>query len=165
MILDAHAPTQSPASEAAQSSASMGSDATGAAEPDGAAVAATPPRPDSPAAAARARDAAIADSILRLVAVRGPERSICPSEAAREVAAAEGRADWHRLMGNVRRIAGRLQREGRVESLRKGRPAAADVRGVIRLRAPADVARPAPSHPAPGFQAAEAAPADPVGPA
>ena len=97
--------------------------------------AAVPTRPLSPAAAAaRARDAAIAESILRLVAERGPARSICPSEAAREVAAAEGRAEWHPLMGNVRRIAGLLQAQGRVEILRKGRPAAADVRGVIRLR-------------------------------
>lgn len=97
--------------------------------------AASPPRPLSPAAAAaRARDTAIAGSILRLVAARGPAASICPSEAAREVAAAEGRAEWHTLMGNVRRIAGRLQDEGRVQILRKGRPAPADVRGVIRLR-------------------------------
>lgn len=96
---------------------------------------AAPPRPLSPAAAAaRARDTAIAESILRLVAARGPAASICPSEAAREVAAAEGRAEWHTLMGNVRRIAGRLQDEGRVQILRKGRPAPADVRGVIRLR-------------------------------
>lgn len=86
-----------------------------------------------PAAVDSARDAAIADSILRLVAERGP-RSICPSDAARAVAQAEGRADWQRLLGSVRRIAGRLQSEGRVQILRKGRPAAADVRGVIRLR-------------------------------
>ena len=102
--------------------------------PDAAAVA----RPASPTAtAARERDAAIAGSILRLVAERGPTRSICPSEAAREVAGGEGLAEWHRLMGNVRRVAGRLQAEGRVEILRKGKPAPADVRGVIRLRQPA----------------------------
>ena len=103
----------------------------------GATAAVVAPRPASPAMqAAWARDAAIVASILRLVAERGPSRSICASEAAREVAQAEGRADWHLLMGNVRRIAGLLQAEGRVEILRKGRPAAADVRGVIRLRQP-----------------------------
>ncbi|MGI4976738.1 MAG: DUF3253 domain-containing protein, partial [Janthinobacterium lividum] len=95
-------------------------------------------------------------SILRLVAARGPAASICPSEAAREVAAAEGRAEWHTLMGNVRRIAGRLQDEGRVQILRKGRPAPADVRGVIRLRlappggVPGGVETPAPEDPGDG---------------
>ncbi len=117
----------------------------------GAAEAVVASRPASPAMqAARAHDAAIMASILRLVAERGPSRSICPSEAAREVAQAEGRADWHLLMGNVRRIAGRLQAEGRVEILRKGRPVAADVRGVIRLRQPgAEVAPDASSSPDP----------------
>ncbi len=122
--------------EAAAGASEAGASEAGASE-IGAAGAVVAPRPASPATqAAWARDAAIVASILRLVAERGPSRSICPSEAAREVAQAEGRADWHLLMGNVRRIAGLLQAEGRVEILRKGRPAAADVRGVIRLRQP-----------------------------
>ena len=135
--------------------------------PDASTPAPTPapaPRPGPPASA-RARDAAIAASILRLVAERGPARSICPSEAAREVAAGEGLAEWHRLMGNVRRVAGVLQAEGRVEILRKGRPAAADVRGVIRLRQPASAGPASPAdhgpHPDPVPHDA-AAPADPA---
>ncbi len=149
--------------EAARSSDCAGSDPDLAALPDGAKEAA-PTRPGSPAAvAARARDAAIAASILRLVAERGPARSICPSEAAREVAAAEGLEEWHRLMGNVRRIAGSLQAEGRVEILRKGRTAAADVRGVIRLRQPPAATDLAPPDPEP--HAAAASPAEPAVPA
>ena len=89
----------------------------------------------TPAALARLRDESIAEAILRLTGERAPDRSICPSEAARDVAAAAGRTDWPALMGNVRRIALRLQAAGEVEILRKGRPVPADqVRGVIRLR-------------------------------
>jgi hypothetical protein len=75
-------------------------------------------------------EARIAGEILRLVAERGPDRSICPSEAARALA-----PDWQRLMGPVRRVAIGLARQGRIEILRKGRPVPeAEVRGVIRLR-------------------------------
>lgn len=73
---------------------------------------------------------AIEATVLRLVEERGPVKSICPSEAARALA-----ADWHALMGPVRRVAVRLAQAGRIEILRKGRPVdPADVRGVIRLR-------------------------------
>ncbi len=149
MVPDAQAPTHMPDPEAAPLPATV--------EPGAAAS-----RPGSPAAVrARARDASIAGSILRLVAERGPARSICPSEAAREVASAEGLAEWHGLMGNVRRIAGRLQAEGRLEILRKGRPAPADVRGVIRLRQPATAAPLAP-HLDPGPHDVAADPAEPA---
>lgn len=70
--------------------------------------------------------------ILRLVAERGPGRSICPSEAARALD-----PDWRPLLGRVREAALRLLAAGRIEILRKGRPVEpAAVRGVIRLRAP-----------------------------
>jgi len=76
---------------------------------------------------------AIAATILRLTAARGPAKSICPSEVARAL----GGADWRPLMGAVRAAAAGLAREGRVEILRKGRPVAPEaMRGVIRLRAP-----------------------------
>lgn len=75
-------------------------------------------------------------TILRLVAARGPGRSICPSEAARALD-----PDWRRLMTATRRAAIRLALAGRIEILRKGRPVAPEgVRGVIRLRAPPDPA-------------------------
>ena len=73
---------------------------------------------------------AIEAAVLRLVLARGPDKSICPSEAAREVA-----PEWQPLMGPVRRVAIRLAQAGRIEILRKGKPVdPASVRGVIRLR-------------------------------
>jgi hypothetical protein len=81
-------------------------------------------------------DAAIAAAILRLTAARGPERSICPSEVARDLA---GGLDgpWRPLMGRVRTQAKHLARDGQVDILRKGRPLPAGEapHGVIRLRA------------------------------
>ncbi len=75
---------------------------------------------------------AIREAILALVAERGAEKSICPSEAARALDA-EG---WRSLMTRVRREAVRLAQEGRIEILRKGKPVdpGAEIRGVIRLR-------------------------------
>jgi len=77
---------------------------------------------------------AIAAEILRQVADRGAEKSICPSEVARALAP---EADaWRRLLGPVRAAAIALAREGRIAVLRKGRPVdpGQPVRGVIRLR-------------------------------
>ncbi len=78
---------------------------------------------------------AVAAAILHLVDARGPDKSICPSEAARSLA-----EDWQSLLGDVRRAAVSLAKAGRIEILRKGRPIDPDtVHGVIRLRArPAD---------------------------
>jgi len=79
--------------------------------------------------------AAIETAILALTQARGATRSICPSEVARAL----GGADWRPLMGPVRKAAAGLAQAGRVEILRKGRPIApAAMRGVIRLRAPAE---------------------------
>ncbi len=74
----------------------------------------------------------VARAILALVDARGPDRSICPSEAARILA--DGDA-WRGRLTDVRREAVRLAREGRIAILRKGKPIDPDeVRGVIRLR-------------------------------
>ncbi len=68
--------------------------------------------------------------ILRLTTDRGADKSICPSEVARALA-----ADWRPLLGPVRRTAARLAGAGRIDVLRKGRRIdPADARGVIRLR-------------------------------
>jgi hypothetical protein len=77
---------------------------------------------------------AIAAEILRQTAERGADKSICPSEVARALAPEE--EAWRRLLGPVRAAAIRLAREGRIEVLRKGKPAdpAGEIRGVIRLR-------------------------------
>ena len=78
----------------------------------------------------RPSEQAIEATLLRLVADRGPEKSICPSEVARLLA-----PEWQALMSAVRRVAVRLAQAGRIEILRKGKPVeAGDVRGVIRLR-------------------------------
>ncbi len=79
-------------------------------------------------------DAAITETLLRLIADRGSGKSICPSEVARALAPDE--ATWRPLMHRVRHAALALQAEGRLDILRKGKPVPADqVRGVIRLRA------------------------------
>lgn len=92
-----------------------------------------PPIPDAtPAEAAKpGQHSALETTILALAAAAGPEKSICPSEAARAMAP----EDWRPLMTATRRAALRLQAAGRIAILRKGKPVAAeDVRGVIRLR-------------------------------
>ncbi|MGX9962674.1 DUF3253 domain-containing protein [Roseomonas sp. F4] len=79
---------------------------------------------------------AITAEILRQTAARGPAKSICPSEVAKALAPEE--EAWRRLMGPIRAAAIRLARAGQVEVLRKGKPVSpeAEIRGVIRLRAP-----------------------------
>ncbi|MCU0889646.1 MAG: DUF3253 domain-containing protein [Rubritepida sp.] len=78
------------------------------------------------------RDALRAE-ILRLTALRGPEKSICPSEVARALAP----EDWRRHMTAVRAAAAELSAAGAVQILRKGKPIAPEaMHGVIRLRQP-----------------------------
>lgn len=68
--------------------------------------------------------------ILRQTALRGAEKSICPSEVARALS-----PEWQGLLGTVRGVAVRLAEAGRIDILRKGRPIEpAAMRGVIRLR-------------------------------
>jgi hypothetical protein len=81
----------------------------------------------------------IAGIILDLTRARGGAKSICPSEAARALAADAGVAAWQSFMKPVRQAAIQLARAGKIEILRKGKPVALppptdDVRGVIRLR-------------------------------
>ena len=81
-------------------------------------------------------DAAITETMLRLVAERGAGKSICPSEVARAVGKARDE-DWHPLMQPVRRAAVRLAHDGRVVILRKGKPADPDdFKGIYRLTVP-----------------------------
>lgn len=73
----------------------------------------------------------VEDIILELTAARGPEKSICPSEAARRMG-----ENWQSHLTAVRRAAIRLAEAGLVQILRKGQVVAepAGVKGVIRLR-------------------------------
>jgi hypothetical protein len=76
------------------------------------------------------------DAILALVAERGPDRTACPSEAARAVGG-DHPDGWGPLMQPIRRIAVRLAQEGRIVITRKGRPVDPDdFRGVYRLGLP-----------------------------
>jgi hypothetical protein len=82
-----------------------------------------------------ADDSRCETAILALLAARDPGRSICPSEAARRVAAETG-GDWRALMPAVRAAADRLRALGDIEITQRGREiaAATTAHGPIRLR-------------------------------
>ena len=65
-------------------------------------------------------------------AARGPEKTICPSEAARTLA---GAGDFRPYMEPVRDAAAKLADAGRIEVTQKGEPVKiGEARGPIRLR-------------------------------
>jgi hypothetical protein len=85
----------------------------------------------------------LAGEILRLVAERGPGKSICPTEAARQFAEARRRPKdppdlWRKYLPAVRQQAKNLARQGRIVILRRGRPVDPNlpVKGVVRLALP-----------------------------
>ncbi|MEH3147298.1 MAG: DUF3253 domain-containing protein [Methylobacterium frigidaeris] len=82
-------------------------------------------------------DELIAETLLRLVAERGADKTVCPSEVARALGGPHPDG-WGPLMQPVRRQAVRLMKQGRVAILRKGRPVEDpdDFRGVYRLSLP-----------------------------
>ena len=73
------------------------------------------------------------EAILRLARERGPDKTICPSDAARAV----GGDDWRDLMDDARETARDLARRGEVEITQKGQVLDPDAtwRGPIRIRA------------------------------
>jgi hypothetical protein len=74
------------------------------------------------------------DAILDLIAERGPEKTICPSEAARALA---GEGDFRPYMDPVRHAAAQLAKAGRIEVTQKGEPVTVgEARGPIRLGSP-----------------------------
>ncbi len=75
----------------------------------------------------------IETTLLRLIGERGPDKTICPSEAAIAIAGKEGEA-WGAMMPQVRRVAVRLANEGRIVVTRKGKAVDPnDFKGVYRL--------------------------------
>jgi Protein of unknown function (DUF3253) len=75
-------------------------------------------------------------AILSLVGARGPDKTICPSEAARALGG-DHPDGWGPLMQPLRRTAVRLAKEGRIIITRKGRIVDPDdFRGVYRLGLP-----------------------------
>ncbi|HZE47427.1 MAG TPA: DUF3253 domain-containing protein, partial [Xanthobacteraceae bacterium] len=79
--------------------------------------------------------ALIEEAMLRLVAERGLDKTVDPSDVARRVAG-DGPDQWGRIMQPLRRIAVRLAKEGRLVIYRKGKPADPDdFKGIYRLGA------------------------------
>ena len=82
------------------------------------------------------RRADLEPALLRLIAERGAQRTVCPSEVAR-AGGGDHPDGWGPLMQPVRRLAVRLMKEGRVLILRRGRPVDPDdFKGVYRLSLP-----------------------------
>jgi hypothetical protein len=81
------------------------------------------------------RDAALEAAILDLLAERGRDKTICPSEAAKLVGGKADRRDWEGLMEPARAAARRLVAQGRIVITQGGRvvdPSTA--KGAIRLK-------------------------------
>ncbi len=86
-----------------------------------------------------AKRAGVEDMILALCGERGPEKTICPTDAAKAYAAARGEDDlgWRNWLTHARAAAVGLARQGRLVIYRKGKPADPDdFRGVYRLGLP-----------------------------
>ena len=80
-------------------------------------------------------DAALEAAILELLAERGREKTICPSEAAKRVGGREARHDWEALMEPARAAARRLVAAGRVVITQRGRVVdGSTAKGPIRLK-------------------------------
>ena len=80
-------------------------------------------------------DAQLEAAILGLLAERGRDKTICPSEAAKIVGGKDSRHDWESLMEPARAAARRLVSSGRIVITQKGSvvdPSTA--KGPIRLR-------------------------------
>ena len=95
--------------------------------------------PKSPKPADRPERLPLEETILRLCAERGAEKSICPTDAAKAFAQARGEDDlgWRNWLTQVRSTAVGMARQGRLIIYRKGKPADPDdFRGVYRLGLP-----------------------------
>jgi hypothetical protein len=80
-------------------------------------------------------DTQLEAAILELLAERGRDKTICPSEAAKQVGGKDTRHDWETLMEPARAAARRLVAAGRIVITQKGNivdPSTA--KGPIRLR-------------------------------
>jgi hypothetical protein len=83
----------------------------------------------------------LAETLVALCAQAGPQRTLCPTDAAKAFAEARGEdaLGWRSHLQEVRREAVRLAHEGRLVIYRKGKPVDPDTfRGVYRLGVPHD---------------------------
>lgn len=77
----------------------------------------------------------IEQTILDLVHKRGPGKSICPSEAARQLSP----ENWRPLMEDVRNVAAKLAQAGKLVILQKGEVVSLQAsKGPIRLALPSE---------------------------
>ncbi len=75
----------------------------------------------------------VREAILELVDKVGPGKTICPTDAAREVS----EKHWRKVLVDVRAEAVRLAKQGRITIYRKRQPADPDnFKGVYRLGLP-----------------------------
>jgi hypothetical protein len=75
-------------------------------------------------------------ALLRMIAERGPGKTLDPSEVARALGGPHPDG-WGPLMQPIRRVAVALAEAGHLVILRKGKPAdPRDFKGVYRLSAP-----------------------------
>ena len=80
----------------------------------------------------------IETTLMRMIAERGPGKTIDPAEAARELGGPHPDG-WGPLMQPIRKVAMALAEQGRVVILRKGKAVdPRDFKGVYRLTAPRD---------------------------
>ena len=80
-------------------------------------------------------EAALEAAILELLAGRGRDKTICPSEAAKAVGGKDTRRDWEGLMEPARAAARRLVAAGKIVITQKGRVIDPDTaKGAIRLK-------------------------------
>jgi hypothetical protein len=89
------------------------------------------PKPDPPANA----EAALESAILELLNERGPNKTICPSEAAKLVGETKSLHQWQPLMEPARAAARRLTAAGKILITQHGNPVdPATAKGPIRLK-------------------------------
>ena len=82
-----------------------------------------------------AADAALEAAILALLAERGRDKTICPSEAAKAVGGKDTRQDWEGLMEPARAAARRLVAAGRIVIQQGGKVVdGSTAKGPIRLK-------------------------------
>ncbi len=80
-------------------------------------------------------DAALEAAILGLLAERGRDLTICPSEAAKLVGGLEMRRDWEGLMESARAVARRQEAQEKIVIMQHGKVVnGATAKGAIRLR-------------------------------
>ena len=80
-------------------------------------------------------EAKLEAAILELLAERGRDKTICPSEAAKAVGGTESRRDWEGLMEPARAAARRLVATGKIVVTQHGDVVdASTAKGAIRLR-------------------------------